>query len=105
MDCRKDIVAQIQQATFRVQQIKDSIPERIISFIKNENDRLNSIKKNVTNMSPERVLQRGFSITLKNGKAVKSIEDVKAGDSLETLVADGTINSEVKSAKKENDYE
>jgi len=105
MACRKDIVAQIQQANFRVHQIKDSLPDKVISFIKNENDRLHSIKKNVTNMSPERVLQRGFSITLKNGKAVKSIEDIKAGDTLETLVADGTINSEVKSAKKENDNE
>ena len=105
MDCRKDIVSQIQQATFRVHQLQDSIPEKIISFIKNENDRLNAIKKNVTNMSPERVLQRGFSITLINGKAVKSIEEVKAGDSIETIVADGKINSEVKSAKKENDYE
>jgi hypothetical protein len=54
----KMYVAQIQQSTFRVLPNTGSIPEKIISFIKNENDRLDAINKNVTNMSPERVLQR-----------------------------------------------
>ena len=88
-----------------MRQFQDSIPEKVNSFVRNENERLNAIKKNVSNLSPENILKRGFSITLKNGKAVKSVDDIRTGDSIETLVADGIINSEVKTAKKENDNE
>jgi exodeoxyribonuclease VII large subunit len=51
-------------------------------------------------MSPQNVLKRGYSITLLNGKAVKSFENVKANDPLETIVFDGKIHSIVKSSQK-----
>jgi len=105
LNFRKDTLGQIQQSRFRLLQFKDALPEKVFSFARTETDRLNSIKKNVMNLSPENILKRGFSITLKNGKAVKSIENVIAGDCIETVVADGIINSEVKSAKKANDDE
>lgn len=105
LNFKKDTQRQIQQSRLRLHQLQDSIPEKIISFTRNENDRLKSIQQNVNNMSPENILKRGFSITLKNGKAVKSIDDVKTGDSIETIVADGIINSEIKSAKKDKDNE
>jgi len=105
LNFKKDALGQIQQSRFRLFQLQGSIPEKVFSFVRNETDRLNAIKKNVTNLSPENILKRGFSITLKNGKAVKSIYDVGPGDSIETLVSDGKINSEVKSAKFEKDDE
>ena len=55
--------------------------------------------KTIALHSPERIYRMGYSLTMVNGKIVKSIHDVKAGEQLETHVADGVIRSEVKSEK------
>ena len=53
-------------------------------------------EKTIALHSPERIYRMGYSLTTVNGKIVKSINDVKAGDQLLTHTADGTITSEVK---------
>ena len=53
-------------------------------------------EKTIALHSPERIYRMGYSLTTVNGKIVKSISDVKAGDHLLTHTADGTITSEVK---------
>ena len=53
-------------------------------------------EKTIALHSPERIYRMGYSLTTVNGKIVKSINDVKAGDHLLIHTADGTITSEVK---------
>lgn len=43
--------------------------------------------------NPATVLQRGYSITLKNGALLKSAKDVKKGDRIETILHDGRVAS------------
>ncbi|MBX3390001.1 MAG: exodeoxyribonuclease VII large subunit [Phycisphaeraceae bacterium] len=58
--------------------------------------RVDAIEKHLNAIAPQRVVERGFSITLNSkGKVVRSISDVGAGDTLRTRVADGTIDSTV----------
>jgi exodeoxyribonuclease VII large subunit len=45
---------------------------------------------------PEKQLARGYSITLKDGKAVKNASSLKKGDTLVTMLYQGRIESEVK---------
>jgi exodeoxyribonuclease VII large subunit len=54
-------------------------------------------------MDPSNVLKRGYSLTLINGKALKSYEQVKESDLIETLLADGSVTSKVQSVKKSAD--
>ena len=51
--------------------------------------------KTIALHSPERIYQMGYSLTTANGRIVKSIHDVKAGEELMTHTADGVIRSEV----------
>ncbi|MFT5596062.1 MAG: exodeoxyribonuclease VII large subunit [Cryomorphaceae bacterium] len=46
-------------------------------------------------LDPQNVLRRGYSITLKNGKAVISTTDLKDGDKVITRLAKGEFNSTV----------
>ncbi len=46
---------------------------------------------------PVNILKMGYSITLKNGKPVKSVSQVETGDKLITQVSDGQINSVIAS--------
>lgn len=53
--------------------------------------------KNLENMirvlSPQNTINRGYSLTMLNGKAVRSVTALKEGDVLETRLSDGTIQS------------
>jgi len=45
--------------------------------------------------SPDYILAKGYSITMKNGKAVKSEKELFQGDVIETVLAEGKIKSHV----------
>lgn len=47
--------------------------------------------------SPDYILQRGYSLTLKDGKIVKQAADVEPGEELTTRFADGEVRSLVRS--------
>jgi exodeoxyribonuclease VII large subunit len=49
----------------------------------------------ISQADPVRQLQRGYSMTLKDNEPIKSIEQVKPGDMLETMLADGSLTSVV----------
>jgi exodeoxyribonuclease VII large subunit len=66
---------------------------------------LTGVENNVVNMSPRNVLKRGYSITLANGISIKTINQVKENELIETIVFDGKINSLVKSTKKQHHNE
>lgn len=46
-------------------------------------------------LSPANTLQRGYTITRRNGKAVRSAADIKEGDVIVTTLPDGTVTSNV----------
>jgi exodeoxyribonuclease VII large subunit len=54
----------------------------------------------LNSLSPLAVVDRGYSITSKNNKVIKSTSDVKKADLIEIRVADGTIEAEVKNIKE-----
>lgn len=62
--------------------------------------RLKNTEKNIYNLSPENVLKRGYSITQLNGKSVRSSAQVKVGDSLTTVLKEGSVSSTVKAKDK-----
>ena len=80
-----------------INQAMEKFFDRSLLFLKERKIDLINIEKNIGNMSPEKVLKRGYSITRLNGKAIKSIGKVREGDSLKTVVFDGQINSTVES--------
>ena len=67
---------------------------------KSELNELNSLERTISNLSPENVLKRGYSITMLNGKAVTSYKEVKEGDIIETKVFKGLIKSSVNTTTK-----
>ena len=60
-----------------------------------ETHRIEMMDKHIELSSPERILQRGYSITMKDGHAVTSYEQLAEGDTIETVFAKGTVRSVV----------
>ncbi|MEO7209993.1 MAG: exodeoxyribonuclease VII large subunit, partial [Chitinophagaceae bacterium] len=100
---RKDTFSQLIQFKLIVFQLKEKLLLQGKLTFKSNLLELNSLEKNIGNMSPLNVLKRGYSITLVNGKAVKSIEEINNGDTLNTTVFDGKIISNVTATNKNND--
>jgi exodeoxyribonuclease VII large subunit len=83
-----------------IAQLKEKLHLQSLLKTKNTLTELNSIEKNVANMSPENVLKRGYSITLIDGKSLKSISQIKKGDVIKTIIHEGNISSTVNSKHK-----
>jgi exodeoxyribonuclease VII large subunit len=102
----------IQQASFRfrnekadLSQFQNRIPGASNILLKSRNQELEHISQQIKNMSPENVLKRGYSITLRHGKAIKSFEEVQPGDILNTTIFAGNISSIVQSTHKPETHE
>lgn len=63
--------------------------------VANERQRVTGLEKQVELLSPDRVLRRGYSLTLRDGHVVTSALSLRAGDSLVTRFADGERTSVV----------
>lgn len=95
--------ASLSVCTLRRQDIRQvifTIRKDVAAFLKQEGNRMGNIVKTVSNMDPENVLKRGYSITRVNGKAISSFRQAAPSDKLETILTDGTIFSEVQAIKK-----
>ena len=73
--------------------IKEEIPRQAKRTLKSERQRLNQLEQITQLLSPEQTLKRGFSITMKNGKVIQSIDEVKTGDTIQTILKDGTLET------------
>jgi len=88
-------------------EVKENIKQKQISFTKQsdklefatarklqtEQHRLKLIEASIKANDPERLLLRGYTLTLVNGKIIKSINQVQPDDVVETRMKDGTIYS------------
>ena len=65
-------------------------------FLSMKKHRLELLQQRLNDALPEKQLARGYSITLKNGKAVKDTSALKEGDTLVTLLYKGKVESVIK---------
>ena len=68
--------------------------------LEQERHRLQLLEQRVQAASPELLLKRGYSLTLKDGKVVTDVAQLQAGDEVETRLAQGTFRSKVLHKKK-----
>ena len=82
----------------------ETLNQRIASAVQRLIDRrrhtLDILEQRTKSLDPTLLLQRGYTITLVNGHALRSPSAVKPGDVIVTRLADGTVKSTVKETKK-----
>ena len=64
-------------------------------LIERQKNQLDLLAATLRQHDPRLFLEKGFSMTLRNGKVVRSAADARPGDVLETILADGRIRSVV----------
>lgn len=77
-------------------QLEINLRKRTEQLLKEEKNKLSITEKHLELMSPNNILRKGYTLTMKDGKIVKSRKDLKVGDSITTLFSDGQIDSIIK---------
>lgn len=71
------------------------ISPNMLNRLDKEIIKLENIETKLNLLNPENILKKGYSLTLVEGKIVKSINSVKKGSIIDTKFSDGIIKSEV----------
>ncbi len=71
----------------------DALKSDSQSAIRQSNDFIRYAKEKVRILDPANTLKRGYSITLKNGKAIRGIDDIDEKDQIKTLFYKGAVLS------------
>ena len=77
----------------RLSLIESQFGPTLLQQLTRENYRLQLLQQRLEALNPQRLLQRGYSITLCKGKVVRDARQLKAGDEIETKLANGKITS------------
>mgnify|MGYP001206373944 CR=1 FL=1 len=86
----------INQHRQTVDEIKRSMLAATSHLIALHRKSLHALKGKLDALSPLAILERGYSICLKEEQVVRSVGDVAVGDALTILIKDGEMISEVK---------
>lgn len=80
-------------------QLREMVKHESKRFLTKEQERILRNENTVRLLNPENVLNRGYTLTLKDGKIVKSASLLQLNDEIETRFADGRVKSKI--TKKE----
>ena len=91
----------LDSASRRIDSLSAAMPPAAMRRLTAESHRLELLSQRVAAADPDRLLKRGYSITLHNGRAVRSAGELKAGDEIVTRLGRGTVSSTVDSRRNE----
>lgn len=86
----------ISDAKLALLTARRDIGQAVTSSLSRHRHRLELLQQRLADASPEKQLARGYSITLKDGKAVKNVDELQVDDEIVTRFYQGEVASIVK---------
>jgi len=68
----------------------------VLQFLLKQQNALHQYQTKIELLHPENILKRGYSITMKNGKALRNADEVSVGEEMVTKLWQGEVKSVVK---------
>ena len=79
-----------------LKELKEELSDSLRELLEYQASELEKYSKQLEILNPKAILSRGYSISLgEDGKAIKSIKDVKENQTIVTMLEDGEISSKV----------
>ncbi|KAA6329110.1 Exodeoxyribonuclease 7 large subunit [termite gut metagenome] len=82
-------------AKLALQTLKNNLARVVTFSLSAQKHQLDLLRQRISDASPERLLSRGYSITMKNGKVVNDVSQLSEGDLFTTRLAKGEITGTV----------
>ena len=99
LDCKKQannaLDAFVTNKLLGLRNQKNIFDSHIDGLIKGELAKLSQLKKILGMLDPHSLLGKGYSIARKGGLTINSVKNIKAGDTLEIQLSDGSLNTKV----------
>ena len=92
---RSSIGYRLQDERHRLIVLQNNMQPVLYRKLTDERHLLDLLSQRLIGLDPNRLLKRGYSITLKNGRTVRDVSQLKEGDELETRFENGTVRSVV----------
>ncbi len=92
----------LQKERTTVERLSSAMKPQLKHQIQSQHHYFDNKLQYIQMVSPENILKRGYTLTLKNGKAVTSIRDIKTGDKIETRFRNGALESKVTHVTEKN---
>ena len=92
---RSSIGYRLQDERHRLIVLQNNMQPLLKRKLTDERHLLDLLSQRLIGLDPNRLLKRGYSITLKNGRTVRDVSQLKEGDELETRFEHGTVRSVV----------
>jgi exodeoxyribonuclease VII large subunit len=80
----------------RLEKTEQAIYSSAVNLLTQQKHKLQLFEQIVSSESPEKILKKGYTITVKDGKIIKNSAQLKKGEQITTRFADGNIESIVK---------
>ena len=87
------VAMQLSSARYALIAAEKDLERSSITLLSRQKHRLELLQQRIADTSPEKLLSRGYSITLKEGKAVTDRSTLKSGDELITRLYKGEVTS------------
>lgn len=95
----KDVIHQsnlmLQSESARWMRVSESMKYSVKHRLQVQSHFLSEKEQYIQMVSPQNILKRGYTLTLKNGKIIQSVNDMTENDRIETIFADGKAISNV----------
>lgn len=83
----------------RVEMLVQNLPLSVAMMLQQQRHKLDIWEQQLQASSPDRILAKGYTLTLCGGRIVRSAAELSAGDEVVTRFADGDVTSTVKNIK------
>lgn len=95
----------IRELEAEIDDLEDRLRRAIRQRLETSRRQLETVAASLNALSPLAVLERGYSLTkrLRDGRLIRSVSDLKAGDRISTLFSGGSVVSEVISIEQDNE--
>lgn len=88
-----------------ISSLERDVDRAIQEYIRLQRERIEQYTEKLYDLDPRRVLSRGYSILTVNGRTVKSVEELSAGDEVVTKMIDGEVSSTVNRLDKNDEQQ
>jgi exodeoxyribonuclease VII large subunit len=96
LSARLDAALRRRLAAADVRPVQIRLAQSMSRYLESQADRIDALDRNLELVGPQKVLERGFSLTTDaQGRLIRSVASIKPGDSLTTRLADGQFGSTV----------
>jgi len=99
-DIRKRSAKLINDRNSQINELGNKLKPVSGRFTQQKQTVLDNFSRSIDYLSPSRVLDRGYSITLHNDKAVRSSNELQTGSEISTVLKQGRIESKIFELKK-----